>query len=275
MMSHPAMNGTATTTASTSALPRRSPWPARPAAAYPMSTRTSPAIASRTPGVGRIAVLDSLKAAEVFDFDAGYRLRQLDAEDRGKEVQFGVESAGDVLGLSEAVALTFEGNVGEGDSLFPKYVHNELCLRGRYYLVVEPLEDDRGRRQAIGVRDRGTLDVDRLTLGIGGDQLVEVARFKLVGVLGEWDQVGKAEMTRSEGEKVAGRECLERRVSAGAAAGDDDLVGVSQAAIDQVARRVDRVLHVKDSPGAVQAVAVFPAVPGASTVIHVDEGEAA
>src|SRR5213078_1807304 len=102
-----------------------------------------------------------------------------------------------------------------------------------------------------------------------------IHRLELVRVLVKDLQVADAEVAGAGLEEVRRRERSQDRVAAGAAAGDRDPIAVDEAALDQVACAVDRIVDVDDTPEAVEALAVFPAEAGASAVVDDQVGEAA
>ena len=123
--------------------------------------------------------------------------------------------------------------------------------------------------------DRRTLDVKIASLGVGADQAVEIARLELVGVLRQRFEVADAVVAGAGFENIAEGERAQRRVAAGAAAGDHQAVAVDFAAFGQIARAVDAIVDVDDAPLAVEPFAIRAAVAGAAAVVHVEHGDAA
>ena len=148
-------------------------------------------------------------------------------------------------------------------------------MLGRDDLVVEALEEDHRRREAVEVLDRRALAVERLRLGPRADELIEVARLELVRVPGERARVGDAVVARAGHERVRGRQRLQRRVAAGARAADDRTVAVDAARRRQVLHAGDAVLDVGDAPLPAQRLAEGAAVARRAAVVDVGDREAA
>ncbi len=117
--------------------------------------------------------------------------------------------------------------------------------------------------------------IEILFLGIGTDELVEIAGLELVGVLGQGFQLADSVVARARFENVVEGERRKRGVAAGAAAADDQAVAVDPSALRQPLGAVDAVLHVDDTPLAVEAMPIGPAVARAAAVVDVQHGKTA
>ena len=69
------------------------------------------------------------------------------------------------------------------------------------------------------------------------------------------------------------RECGQHGEPTGGTAADHEAFGVDVASFGEVAGSSDTVLHVGDTPGAVQRLAVRTAVPGGAAVVDVDDSD--
>ena len=122
--------------------------------------------------------------------------------------------------------------------------------------------------------DRRAGEIDVPGLRVGADETVEVAGLELVGVGGQSLQVGDAVAAGPGCERVVHGQCGQHREAAGAAAPDDQTLGVDVAPVGQEPGRGHAVLHVGQAPGAVQGPAVAPPVAGGAPVVDVDYGYA-
>src|SRR5690348_11470837 len=96
---------------------------------------------------------------KVVNLDRLDRAGQREAEDARVEVQLTIERAFDVLGLAEAVALTREFEVSDGDAALAQDGDHLLRLAGQHDLVVEALREIDGTRHLIGEVDGRALVV--------------------------------------------------------------------------------------------------------------------
>src|SRR5579862_2580795 len=120
--------------------------------------------------------------------------------------------------------------------------------------------------------NRGTLDVEFPGGGVVTYHTVEVARLELVGISGQRLQVADPVVAGPRAENrlaVLRGKGAQHGVAARAAAADGHAVGVNVASLRQIARAVDAILHVHDSPLSLQALAVGAAVAGAAAVVDV------
>src|SRR5437870_4158529 len=126
---------------------------------------------------------------EVLDLNRLELVRGLEAEDLSEEREMRLQRAFDVLGLAEAVALSLEGDVRVRDAASGKRRHDHLGLGGQDDLVVEPLQEQQGMRDRVGVVDRRALAVQVGRLRPRGDQVFVVMRFELVRIVVEGNEV--------------------------------------------------------------------------------------
>ncbi len=153
---------------------------------------------------------------------------------------------------------------------------DDLGLRRRHDPVLESLQHDHRRADAVGVVDRRALAPQLRGLGPGPDEPVVVARLELVGVVDEAREVRDAVVVGAGGEHVGVEgQRAQHGPAARAAAGDRHPRAVDLAGVGQRARGVDRVVGVHDAPLAAQPVAVLAPVARAAAVVDVDDGEAA
>ena len=202
-------------------------------------------------------------------------MRRRDAEHAQVKRQFRLQGAHHAVGLAEAVALSLERDVGDRHAALAQRLHHRFRLLGRHHLVVEALEEDHRALQRIGMVDRRACAVDLVRLGFRGDQVFVVVRLELVRVGVESRQVGHAVIAGAGFEHVVEGEGGQGRQAAGAAAADQQALGVGQAAVGQVACAGHAILDVDDAPLAFQQVAVGASEAGAAAVVHVEHGEAA
>ena len=120
--------------------------------------------------------------------------------------------------------------------------------------------------------DRRPLVVDRLRLGPGTDKGVEVARLELVSVGRKRSRSATPYRTPRQRRRRE-RECGQHGEPTGGTAADHETFGVDVASFGEVAGGSDTVLHVGDTPGAVQRLAVRTAVPGGAAVVDVDDSD--
>ena len=122
-------------------------------------------------------------------------------------------------------------------------------------LVLEPLEENQRARQAVDEVDRRPRAIDIPGGRIRADHGVEIARLELVRVLGERLDVADAVIARARPEHLRmKRQRRQRRVAAGAAAADDQPLGIRPSLLDQIFRGIDAVVDVHDSPLPVEAL---------------------
>ena len=86
-------------------------------------------------------------------------------------------------------------------------------------------------------------------------------------------EVSDAVPGRPDSEDVVERECGQHGEPTGGTAADHETFGVDVASFGEVAGSSDTVLHVGDTPGAVQRLAVRTAVPGGAAVVDVDDSD--
>ena len=126
---------------------------------------------------------------------------------------------------------------------------DQLRLRGWHDPIIRPLQHQHGRRDAIGEVDRAARPIEIRSLRIRPDERVLVLQLELVGLASaELLEVGDAEVRRSRGEGVGERERADRRVAAGAPAGDQQPVGIGLALLDEMSSRIDAVLRDRPRP---------------------------
>src|SRR5713101_5898034 len=101
--------------------------------------------------------------------------------------------------------------------------------------------------------ERRALAVEIGALGIGADQPIEIARLEFMGVAGERGNIADP-------------------VIAGAAL-DDGALAIGEALGDDMPGGVDAIVDIDDAPGALQALAIGAAIPGAAAVIDIDDGD--
>ena len=87
-------------------------------------------------------------------------------------------------------------------------------------------------------------------------------------------QIADAIVTCAGFEGVAKHERAQRRVTPGAAAIDHQAIAIDFAARRQKLRAVAAIIHINNTPRAVQAFAVGAAIAGAAAIIHVKHGDA-
>src|SRR5215472_1509580 len=112
--------------------------------------------------------------------------------------------------------------------------------------------------------DWRTRHVEVASVGIPSDQTIEVARFKLVRVLGQSLHVTNAIVTCAGLEEVVEGERAQGGVAAGAATRDHHAHRINALRIGEALRAVDAILDVNNAPLAPQQVAIFPAVAAAA-----------
>src|SRR5512146_1999069 len=86
--------------------------------------------------------------------------------------------------------------------------------------------------------------------------------------------VAYAVVARSSLEHIAKCQRRERRIAARAPAAYDQPIAVGLTAFYKVPRAVHAIIHVNDSPPAVQAPAILRAIPRAAAVIHIQNAKA-
>jgi hypothetical protein len=185
---------------------------------------------------------------------------QLETEHLAVEIQLGVQGTLDVLRLAEAVLLTFEGDVGDRQALgFDRREHG-LGLAGRDDLIFQALEEDHRAGDLVDEVDGGALVIQVFVFRVGTDQVVEVARFELVGIVDEGGQVANAVMAGASLEDLAEGEGTKSGVAPGAATADGQALRVDQPLTGQVERPVTAVVDIHHAPVAIQALAVGAAI---------------
>jgi hypothetical protein len=61
-----------------------------------------------------------------------------------------------------------------------------------------------------------------------------------------------------------------RRVTTGAAAGDDQALAIDLTAVREIASAVHTIVNINDAPLLVQSFAILPAIAGAAAVVDVE-----
>src|SRR6202165_5059178 len=196
------------------------------------------------------------------------RISEWEAEDLRIEVELALERALDVLRDAEPVLLALEGDVGHRQPLLAERRNDEFSLVGRHDLVLQPLEEDHGRRDPIDGVDRRALAIDVSILRPPAQEALVVHGLELVRVFVKHLQVADAEMARPGFEEIRGGQGSQHGVAAGAPTGDRHPVAVDQATFDQVAGTVDGVIDVDDAPLAVEPLPVLAADPRAPAVVY-------
>src|SRR5579871_6410014 len=82
-------------------------------------------------------------------------------------------------------------------------------------------------------------------------------------------------MAGAAAEVVAEGQRSQYGVAARTAAGDHTARAIHLAAFGEITRAVDAIVHVHNSPIAVQALAVFASEAGAAAVVHIQNRDAA
>src|SRR5207302_657126 len=137
------------------------------------------------------------------------------------------------------------------------------------------LKENHRLRESVDVAKRRALAIALLFLRKGADQPVQISRLEFVRVACERRGVAHAIVTGPALKKVTEHQRGERRVAAGAAAGDDAPILVNRALPDQEFRAVDTVVDVDDTPVAVQSLPIGAAEAGAAAVIDIEHRDPA
>src|SRR5258708_32801981 len=99
-------------------------------------------------------------------------------------------------------------------------------------------------------------------LGKGPDQPVEISRLELVGIACQRRSIADAVIACPALEEVAKGEGRERGVAAGAAAADDDALGIHRSPLRQEFGSIHAVVHIHDTPTELKPVTVFASKSG-------------
>src|SRR6202045_2212016 len=193
----------------------------------------------------------------------------------GVEIKLRIEATLDGGGPAEAVLLAGEEEIGDRIALAPERLDHDLGLVGRHDRILLPLEEDHRLGQALRMKERRALAIERLLLRVGSDQPVEIARFELVGVAGKRSRIAHAVIARPARKEVAERERRERGVAAGAAAADHAAPTVDAPVLGQEACAGDAVVHIDHAPAQMQSIAVGATEAGAAAVIDVEHRDPA
>src|SRR5687767_1651309 len=94
-------------------------------------------------------------------------------------------------------------------------------------------------------------------------------------VMGQRLCVADAEVTGAGFERVAKSERAQCRVTARAAAGDNQTIAVDFAAVRKVTRAICAIVYVNDAPLLIEPFAILPSVTGAAAVIDVEHRKSA
>src|SRR5262245_1365678 len=117
----------------------------------PRASLRSSSPSGRTWTAFRVSSVDN--AVEILDLDRLDLAGELEAEDLREEGHMRRERALLVLCLAEAVALAGEGDVRVRNAALLERLDDHLRLRRRDDLVVEPLQQQQGSRDRVGVTD--------------------------------------------------------------------------------------------------------------------------
>src|SRR6266508_5209458 len=181
---------------------------------------------------------------EILDLDRLQLVRRLEAEDLREEGEVRLERPLHVRRLTEAVALSLEGDVRVRDTALSERLDDHLGLCRRHDLVVEPLQQQQGSGERVGLVDGRAFAIGGDRLGTRADEVVVVVRLELVRVLVEGDEISDAVVRRPSRELVADREREQRRVAARAAALDLDTGRIDVAVFREIAHCRCTVLDV-------------------------------
>ena len=87
--------------------------------------------------------------------------------------------------------------------------------------------------------------------------------------------VGHSVIARAKSEDIVEYECGKRRKPSGAAASDNEPIAIDVSPLCQIACCVDAVLHIRNSPLAVQHLAIGSSIACAASVVHIHDCEPA
>src|SRR5947207_5425363 len=112
-------------------------------------------------------------------------VRRAEAEDLRQKEELSLHRPADRRVLAEAVLLALKGHVRIWQLLLLAHRDERLRLARGDDLVLEALEQDDRAAEPVGEVDRGTVEVDVATFGIGAEQGVAVVGLELVRLLDE------------------------------------------------------------------------------------------
>ncbi len=170
--------------------------------------------------------------------------------------------------------FSLEGDVGRGNALGADGLEHPLRLVRRHDLVLQPLEQDQGTGQPVGVVDWRTLQIQVPAFRVRADQAVQIAGLELVGLFGQALQIADAVVAGAGLEDLLEGQGGQGGVPAGAASVDGQPVSVGFAPADQMQGGIAAVVDIHDSPGIVEPFPVLPAVAGAAAVVDVQDTDA-
>jgi hypothetical protein len=148
-------------------------------------------------------------------------------------------------------------------------------LVGDYDGVEFALEEDHGYADVVGVQEGGAGVVAfEVVFGVA-DEPVEVVAFELVRGLAQRYRVADAVEAGACAEDGVEGQGAEGGVAACAAAADECLGRVDQAALGQMGDDGAGVFDIGHAPVQVQALAIGAAVAGAAAIVEVGDGKAA
>src|SRR6266550_3857129 len=219
-------------------------------------------------------ILREIASLQIFDPYRLYLLSEFKAEDFRVKVEFRFEHAPDVFRFAKAVLFAFKREISNRQFFSAHGFDHFLGLIGRNDFVFQALDENHRAIQMVGEVNRRAFDVEIAPLGIGADQSVEIARLELVGVFGQRFEIADAVVAGAGFENVTKRQRAERRVAAGAAAADCEPIAVDFAAFSKIARAVDAVVDIDDTPLTVEPFSVGASVTGAAAVVDIEYRDA-
>ena len=166
--------------------------------------------------------------------------------------------------------LAGERQIGAGDALAPHRVKHQLRLVGRDDAVFQPLQQNDGAGQAVGLVDGRPPAIDVRALRVRRHQSVQVSGLELVGVRRQRGQVGNPVVAGAGGEHIAKGQRGQGGVAAGAPAPDCQPPAVGQALMHQIQGGIHAVVHINHAPIPVEQLPVGPSVADAPAIVHIN-----
>ena len=108
------------------------------------------------------------------------------------------------------MGLAGKGLVPAVDAVLPEGVGKPFGLVGGDDRVIEPLEEQHGAGDLIGMMDRRAPAIGRPCLGQGPHQGVDVSRLEVMGLGGQRLEIGDAVPGCGPGEPIGAHQCAQR-----------------------------------------------------------------
>jgi len=122
--------------------------------------------------------------------------------------------------------------------------------------------------------DRRALLIDVAGLRIGAYEAIKVTGLELVGLPGERFEIADTVVACSCSKDIPKGKGRQGGIATGAATPYRQAVSIDEASASEVKGTIDTIVHIDNTPSAVETLAVGSAVASAATVVDIEDGNA-